>query len=595
MNKVKSVFNRLPIHRKMILLISLLMLFCFGFYLSVLQYVFQIYDRQIYEKSSQVLNLSSVGIENQLREMANLSFKVMSDEQLQRYLLELAKADTVYAKTALRKKITNRLVAYAGSEKYVYSMLLIDNENTVMAAGNREGLPVSMLPELVSLGQQHAGSNSWYTGGDRQARLLSVRQIRSFTEGAFTLEKLGTLVIRIRVDRIVEDQMQEPGEGSRLVISDGTEVLYPSDSPADQREILSEMNRTEPYGIAHFAQGRYFVARTFSSYTNWVYFYMTPFDEMFKQTQWVKRLVMVIFVAILLTALTVGARFARSITSPIAQLIKKMRKIEKGDLDKLEEAAFGPLPGFLQDEVGQLYRTFMMMMQRIRELIYENYAKQLVIRETELKALQAQINPHFLYNTLESINWLAKMHKQRQISEMVEALGFLLRNSSNMSEKWITLEKELDIVRNYVIIQRFRYEERLDFEMEVDSASTAALIPKLILQPLVENAIHYGLEPRVEPCQIRIRVTTESKRVILEVKDNGPGMTAEFLEQLRVGNVRTRGQGIGLTNIRERLKLAYGEAGVFHIESRSGEGTTVTIRIPWIEEGVTDVQSHVGG
>ncbi|WP_334072822.1 MULTISPECIES: sensor histidine kinase [Paenibacillus] len=595
MINIKSAFTRLPIHRKMIFLISILMLFCFGFYISVLQYVFKIYDKQIYEKSSQVLNLSSVGIENQLREMANLSFKVMSDEQLQSYLLELEKAGTVYAKTALRKKITNRLVAYAGSEKYVYSMLLIDNENTVMAAGNREGLPVSMLPELVSLGQRNDGSNSWYTGGDRQARLLSVRQIRSFTEGAFTLEKLGTLVIRIRVDRIVQDQMQEPGEGSRLVISDGAEVLYPSDPPVEQREIMSEMKRTEPYGIAHFEQGRYFVARAFSTYTNWVYFYMTPYDEMFKQTQWVKRLVMVIFVLILLTALMVGARFARSITSPIAQLIKKMRKIEKGDLDNLEEAAFGTLPVSLQDEVGQLYRTFTMMIQRIRELIFENYAKQLVIRETELKALQAQINPHFLYNTLESINWLAKMQKQRQISEMVEALGFLLRHSSNMSEKWITLEQELEIVRNYVTIQRFRYEYRLDFGMEVAPGSTCVLIPKLILQPLVENSIHYGLEPRVEPCRIRIRVTTEGKRVILEVMDNGPGMTAEFMEQLRVGNVQTRGQGIGLTNIRERLKLAYGKEGAFSIESRSGEGTTVKISIPWIEERDTDVQSHVGG
>lgn len=138
MSKIKNAFTTLPIHHKTILLIGLLMLISFTFYASVLRYVFSIYDRQIYEKSSQVLNMSSVGIENQLREISNLSFKVMSDEPLQQYLLQLKKVETGYEKNGLRKKITNRLVAYAGSEKYVYSMLFIDNDNNVMAAGNRE-------------------------------------------------------------------------------------------------------------------------------------------------------------------------------------------------------------------------------------------------------------------------------------------------------------------------------------------------------------------------------------------------------------------------------------------------------------------------
>lgn len=591
MRKIKNAFTTLPIHHKTILLIGLLMLISFTFYVSVLGYVFGIYDRQIYEKSSQVLNMSSVGIENQLREISNLSFKVMSDEPLQQYLLQLEKAETGYEQNGLRKKITNRLVAYAGSEKYVYSMVFIDNDNNIMAAGNREGISESKQRELVALAQQYSGSNAWYTGGDQQARLLSVRQVKSFTGGAFTLEKLGTLVIRVRLDRIVQDQMQHPAEDSQLLITDGREVIYPTESTVGKSEIESELKRTQPYGIAMFEQGRNFVARANSPYTGWVYLYMTPFDQMFKQIQFAKQLVTVIFIMIFLAALIFGAKFSRSITQPIAQLIKKMRNIEKGDLDKLEEAALGNVPVSSQNEVGLLHRTFKMMLQRIRELIDENYAKQLVIRETELKALQAQINPHFLYNTLESINWLAKVQKQHQISEMVEALGFLLRSSVNMSEKWITLERELDIVRSYVTIQHTRFEERLDFDMDIAPEVGTARIPKLTLQPLVENAIHYALEPSIEPCRIRIRARADGDHVVIEVEDDGPGMTAEFLEQLQEGRIQTRGQGIGLSNIKERIRLTFGDEGEMIMSSNPGSGTVVSIRIPWIREDDDDVQS----
>lgn len=591
MSRIKNAFTTLPIHHKTILLIGLLMMISFTFYVSVLGYVFGIYDRQIYEKSSQVLNMSSVGIENQLREISNLSFKVMSDEPLQQCLLQLDKAESGYEKNGLRKKITNRLVAYAGSEKYVYSMIFIDNDNNIMAAGNREGISEKKQRELVALGQQYSGSNAWYTGGDQQARLLSVRQVKSFTGGAFTLEKLGTLVIRVRLDRIVQDQMQHPAEDSQLLITDGREVIYPTESTVSKSEIESELKRTQPYGIAMFEQGRNFVARANSPYTDWVYLYMTPFDQMFKQIQFVKQLVTVIFIMIFLAALIFGAKFSRSITQPIAQLIKKMRNIEKGDLDKLEEAALGNVPISSQNEVGLLHRTFKMMVQRIRELIDENYAKQLVIRETELKALQAQINPHFLYNTLESINWLAKVQKQHQISEMVEALGFLLRSSVNMSEKWITLERELDIVRSYVTIQHTRFEERLDFDMDIAPEVGTARIPKLTLQPLVENAIHYALEPSIEPCRIRIRARADGDNVVIEVEDDGPGMTPEFLEQLQEGRVQTRGQGIGLSNIKERIRLTFGDEGEMIMSSNPGSGTVVSIRIPWIREDDDDVQS----
>ncbi|WP_237087895.1 sensor histidine kinase [Paenibacillus crassostreae] len=572
----------------MIGLISLLMLVSFAIYITVLKNVFSIYDEQIYKKSSQVLTMSSIGIESQLKEMEELSFKVVSDEQIQSYLSQLQDDSSAYEKLVLHKKITDRIIAFAGSEKYVYSMMVIDQERNVMVAGNREGIPETLQNDLVALAEEYDGSNAWMLGG-RGFSLLSVREIKSFTNATFTLENLGTLVFRVRIDRIVDDQVQDAGNEGQLIITDGKDILYPQEPLLTESEMLIEMNNDKLYSIDSYEHGRYFAAKFRSSYTDWTYFHITPFHQMFERITFIKSFVTIVFIFIFVLAILFGTRLALSITRPIDRLIKKMRDIEEGDLDKLEELALGTVPSSPQSEVGLLYRTFKMMIQRIRELINENYTKQLLIRETELKALQAQINPHFLYNTLESINWLAKTNKQDQISKMVESLGFLLRSSINFDNQLITLGSEIDIVMSYVTIQKVRFEERLEFTIDIESYLENALIPKLTLQPLVENAIHYALEPNIEPCQIVIIVRENQGVITIFVQDNGPGMDPEFLKQLSEGKVQTLGKGIGLSNIEERIKLTYGSEWGLHIESEPNIKTSVQVRIPYIKGGELDV------
>lgn len=578
----------MSIHYKMIGLISLLMLVSFAIYITVLKNVFSIYDEQIYEKSSQVLTMSSVGIESQLKELEELSFKVVSDEQIQSSLMRLQHASTAYEKLLLRKKITNRIIAFAGSEKYVYSMMVIDKEKNVMVAGNREGIPQALQTDLIQLAEKNKGSNAWMMGG-RGFSLLGVRQIKSFTDATFTLENLGTLVFRVRIDRIVDDQVQDAGNGGQLMITDGQDILYPEEPLLTGTEILNEMDHDTPYSIDSYEQGRFFTARFRSSNTDWTYFHITPFQQMFEKITFIKSFVTTIFIFIFVMAILFGTRLALSITRPIDRLIKKMKKIEKGDLDNLEEIALGSIPSSPQSEVGLLHRTFKMMIQRIRELINENYTKQLLIRETELKALQAQINPHFLYNTLESINWLAKANKQDQISTMVESLGFLLRSSVSFKESLIPLSKELEIVWSYITIQKTRFEERLDFIVDMPDSLKNALIPKLTLQPIVENAIHYALEPNIEPCRIRIVVKERDGVIHIAIEDDGPGMEPEFIKRLLAGKVQTRGVGIGLSNIEERIRLTFGNEWGIHILSEPNIRTSVQLTIPYVKGDDQDV------
>lgn len=593
--KNNSAFKNPGIFNKMIMLISFLLLLSFLFSLIFLQYVYRIYDRQIYEKASEVLGMSSVSIENELKELEQLSFTVVADEQIQNCLRQLLDNPSPYERQVLHNRIINRLVAFAGAEKYVYSMILMDANDGVMTAGNREWLSETLQDQLKPLAIAGAGSNIWYTQGSKNS-LLAVRQIKSYTGSTFTLDNLGTLVIRIRVERIIDDSTSIAGDGGQLIVVDkGTgRSVYPGEPLLLPGELAGEVQRPEAYRTVGYSKGTYFVAKTNSSYMDWTYINATPFNEMFRQITFVKRLVVIIFGCILLLGLLLGYRLARSIVRPVSKLTEKMRRIEKGDLDNLEEQALGFVSQTAQDEVSQLNRTFQMMIRRIRELIDENYAKQLVIRDTELKALQAQINPHFLYNTLESINWLAKVNKQKQISDMVEALGFLLRSSIGLKDPLISLEKELSIVRSYVIIQRMRFEERLDFRLDVPDGLLDALVPKLTLQPLVENAIRYALEPNIEPCIISISISRTEDGLDLRVSDNGPGMTADFIRGLEQGRIQTRGEGIGLANITERIQIVFGQEWGTEMESRPGEGTTIHVHIPYVRGEYRHVQIASG-
>ncbi|OMD93261.1 two-component sensor histidine kinase [Paenibacillus odorifer] len=576
-----SAYRSSGIFNKMILIISFLLLLSFLFSLTVLQYVYRIYDKQIYEKASEVLGMSSISIENALRELDQLSFTVVSDEQIQECLRQLQNDPQPYERQVLHNKIINRLVAFAGAEKYVYSMMLMDTSGGVMTAGNREGVSQDLQDQLKPLAAEASGSIVWYPQGNRNS-LLAVRQIKSYTGSTFTLDDLGTLVIRIRIDLIIADSTSDTDQ---LIAVDATtgQAIYPEAPILLPDELKEETERPELYRTAKYQEGTYFITKTKSSYINWIYINATPFNEMFKHITFVKKLVVIIFALILLIGLLLGYRLARSIVRPISKLTKKMKQIEKGDLDNLEEQSLGVVSQTAQDEVSQLNRTFKMMIRRIRELIDENYAKQLIIRETELKALQAQINPHFLYNTLESINWLAKMNKQAKISEMVEALGYLFRSSIGLKDPLITLEKEITIVRNYVIIQKTRFDERLDFRMDVPEHLHDALIPKLTLQPLIENAIRYALEPNIEPCIISITVSEDEQGLDIRVSDNGPGMSAEFIKDLQMGRVKTRGEGIGLANIAERIQIVFGPEWGTSIESEPGQGTTIHVRIPYLK------------
>jgi len=234
------------------------------------------------------------------------------------------------------------------------------------------------------------------------------------------------------------------------------------------------------------------------------------------------------------------------------------------------------------------------MAARTQPLIHELYASRLSRRESELKVLQSQINPHFLYNTLDTIIWMTESQKTDEVIEIVRALSSFFRISLSKGRDWITIGEEVERTRSYLTIQKMRYRDILDYRIEVDGAVAGNTVLKLILQPLVENAIYHGIKNKREGGAVVVRAQQRNENeILLQVEDNGIGFTPEKLARLRAeldddsGEIRLE-SGFGIGNVNQRIRLYYGRQYGVSITSERHTGTCVSIVIPAVTVDATE-------
>ncbi|AEI43090.1 cache domain-containing sensor histidine kinase [Paenibacillus mucilaginosus] len=579
-----KAFRNLRIKVKLFLMIILLLILIILLAFGSLYYSYSIYDKQLYEKSSRLLNLSSTTVDTELKKLETLSLNIIADSRIQQGLKELGGNPMEYNGYTIRRTLAERLWELISSDdRYVQSVHLIDSQGRESKYGDSILFSEQKNVQMIQEAKRGDGAVRWLYPDASDPMLIMVREVRSYEP--LTLKPIGTLFLRINIKRLVEDYAGIAAENSDIILKSGPSMVYPyREIPENTAEALQPLASPEGYVITALNGDAAFVSQVKSPYTGWIFYNIVPYNEIFQTIIWLKNSMIVLFIAAVIVVVAIGMVFARSLTKPIESLIGEMKDIQKGDLESLDADALSA-PIQQMDEVGLLHRNFRLMMARIQTLIKENYAKQLTIKETEFKALQAQINPHFLYNTLESINWMAKKNAQKEISSMAVSLGFLLRTSISLKQNTITLGEELDIVDHYIRIQTYRFRSRLDFRMEVPDAYLTAALPKLTLQPLLENAIQYGLEPKIGPCTIRVYAEAVEDKLFLVVEDNGAGMEEEYVQRLLQGAVQTRGTGIGLLNIRERIQLTFGEPYGIEVESRKGAGTRVKVLLPLQQEG----------
>ena len=556
---------------------------------AMLQYVYRVYDAHLYEESARSLNISLRTVDMELKQIERLSFNILSEPQVQELLEQLKSETNDYGRFRLHESLKNRLLGFADMNRYVLSIHFVDLVGQETVVGTAPAYMLTSRKErLLRLASERQGAFVWVPPDEDEPALVLVRDVRSWSFQRLELTRLGTLMIRVRLDKLLGD-LSDPRD-SRMLIADDDRVVYTPDNALASLVEGVPNGAERGYDIVSRSGDTYFRTYVRSPYTGWTYVHAIPYGNVFRAVVVMKRTAFAVLSALLLIVCLLGLRFVRSVTRPIERLARRMRLVGMGNF---EVDGWDDEPSTV-DELGSLHRTFRSMVEKINELIRENYVRQLAIREAEYKALQAQINPHFLYNTLDSINWLAKMNQQPQISAMVESLGALLRNAVNPKTHLITVEEECRIAEHYALIQKIRFGDRLEIDFNVADDVRGCLVPKLVLQPLMENAVHYALDRMLETCRIRVSAVAAGDDVVLTVEDNGPGIDPEWLRAWKNGEIPAQRTGIGLKNIDERIKITFGEAYGVELDSEPGRGTRVSIRIPR-KEAAGHVQGAAGG
>lgn len=546
---------------------------------SILSLIFleaglRVYDRQIYEKSHQELKFFSRQVNYRLDEIEALSRQIAIDEDIQMKLADMSglvylSSEFYYELQELRELLLNRIASNSAVKGLIYT----DNRQVKITLGTDCGqIDEDVFSELLERFSNAKGGYEICSPTEEYPYLLSGRDILERKNAS--LDYLGSILLISDISGLLENEMEEfPEMDSSLLVYSAEGIIYQEQG----MEGLDHPSLKEEggYKMIDYQGHKMFLCYEKSSPMDWMYVTVFPYSKVFGQIKRVRYFLMWGFVAAFLASCVVVHGVSRKLTSPLERLSKSVKIVADGKFKEAKQMLPAVEGG---DEASILTREFAVMLDKIDELIHENYEKQLLLQDTRYRMLQAQINPHFLYNTLNTLNWMIRAQRNQEASRMIVELGKLLR-AAFAKEPYTTIREELQTAESYIAIQQIRYRERAEFAVAAEGNLDKYMVPRMILQPLIENSINYGVEQAAEACCIHVRVKEETDGIVFEVADTGVGMNEELLAQVRSFTMTPKGHGIGLKNISERLKIAF-SCYEFQIDSKEGEGTRISIRIP---------------
>lgn len=479
------------------------------------------------------------------------------------------------------------LMYLANTKEEISAVYMTDRYGTIFyfnKPGLNELYPYERLAEWqqrtrkAGLAPVLVGTYPVRVNGSEERQVFSVmRSIQSVS----TLKDIGIIVIDVDI-RLFEGIIQPLNSvthGDTVIVDENGKIVYNSDP-----DRLGE-NLTGNALLAGAVNSRgsfrlnidgepHIAVYSVSESTGWKTLVTIPLQELLGPIKQSRNAMMVMTLSILGFALVVAMFISYALTKPLKRTVQLMKQVQRGKLDVRVNVKHN-------DEIGMLGSHFNRMLGRVQDLLQEVYETEKSKQKADMLALQNQINPHFIYNTLESIRMLAELNDDDRVAELTYLLGQLLRYSITRSDEISTVQRELEHVENYLQLLQIRFPDKISYRFIVPESFYQLPIIKLVFQPIVENAVFHGLEKQAGAGKISITAWNERDDVLFAVYDDGVGMSAERLAGLNesLNDGKTDKFGIGLRNVNERIRLHYGESSSLDVTSMPGEGTTVTLRI----------------
>ena len=549
-------------------------------------------NNSIFENSSEythtIIQQMNQNIDSYIDYMENIAYLISSNEDVQDYFFD----ETVDNEG--RYRILNQFRTILDSRSDIRNvgiiskngrMLINDGSKSVnqdLDLNTQEWYSKALKspngPILTSSHVQHIIS------GERPWVITLSRGIRDRSGSG---EKEGVFFIDLNYSAISElcDQNTVGTKGYAFILDAKGNIVYHPQQQQLYNELQTEnisliMDADKDTVLTDTGNNGKLYSISRSDKTGWTVVDCTNVRELLSKSRQAQSVYVLTAIVLVIVALLFSRFMARSITLPIQKLRDSMKKVQEGDFSVSDVVVDS------RNEIGSLTKSFDVMTHRIHELMEQNVHEQEEKRKSELKALQSQINPHFLSNTLDSIIWMAEGKKNEEVVLMTASLARLLRQSISNEDEVVPIANEVEYARGYLTIQKMRYKDKLEFRIDVDPSILYIPLIKLVLQPIIENAIYHGLKYKESKGLLIVKGFMKDGNAVLQVIDDGVGMDEETLSHIYDKHkVNYHSNGVGVYNVQKRLKLYYGDDYGITYESEKGKGTTATITIPGRQEG----------
>lgn len=584
MKVLKRHFNNMKLANKFALLFTAALLVISLTGIGILRFIIRKYDRELYVRTSMTMDYLVSDLESGLKEIATTTDYLLDNAQIQSALTLYSESDDVEERARSKRQIYDSLYPFFNSSQSIVSIVIRLPDNTSVRMGfSSQDFESAPFTELEKQSDEAGGRLIWQGGTRYHNAAVCARQIRQ--KAYLKLNKLATLFVEVDMEKLMQASGSVQGPAYLILQTPSDRIYFPQPFPSEMEN--SGYQSVSEYEVLRSGGNVYFITSGSLPYTGWRYVHFSDYEYLFSHIRTALQTAIAIFLFTTLLVLAIEYAVIGRLTSHFRVLVAKMKHFESG--------APEPLPvsydySLRNDEIGILHRRFDQTVENYRRLVYENYRKQLLLKDASIRNLEQQIHPHFLYNVLDSIYLMAEAHGAPDIADMAHALASLFRASISGDTPTVSIRRELDHLDSYIQIQQIRFRDRIRFVRRCEESCLDILIPKLSIQPLVENAIKHGIEETGEVCEIVLSIRPEPAGTYISVANTGSSfeedMERRLAQRRETSPDALSGHGIGLNNINERLELIYGPKCRLHFCNENAYAV-VYFFIP--KEGVENV------